>query len=78
MESMKSQVGEKQRGFLSGGGGVDQIFVSKRLVKKYKEKRKELYVPFMDLEKAYDKIFKEEQLRVPIECGINGYLIRNE
>ena len=48
MASAKEQVAEEQGGFRSGWGRIDQIFVLKQLVEKYKEKRKELYVAFKD------------------------------
>ena len=47
----------------------------KHLVEKYREKRKELYVAFMDLEKPYDKVCREELWRVLHECKVDGYLI---
>ena len=43
-------------GFRSSRGCIDQIFVFKQLVQKYREKRKELHVAFTDLVKAYDKV----------------------
>ena len=49
MESTKRQVAERQGGFRFGRGGIDQIFVMKQLVEKHREKRKALYVAFMDL-----------------------------
>ena len=64
MKSTKEQVTEEQGGFRSVRGCIDQIFVLKRLVEKYIEKRKELYAAFMDLEKEYDKICIEELWRV--------------
>ena len=51
IESTKEQVVEEQGGFRSGKGCIYQIFVSKKLVEKYREKRKELHIAFMDLEK---------------------------
>ena len=49
----------------------------KQLVKKYREKRKEMHVAFMDLKKACDKVCREGLWRVLHECGVNEYLIRN-
>ena len=77
IESTKEQVAEEQGGFRSGRGCIDQIFVLNQLVEKYREKRKELHVAFMDLEKAYDKVCREELWRVLHECGVNGHLIRS-
>ena len=59
-ESTKKYVGEEQRGFRFGWGCLDQVFVFKQLAENCREKRKELYVAFMDLEKAYDKVYREE------------------
>ena len=42
---------EEQGVFRSGGGCIDQIFVLKQLVEKYREKRKKPYGAFIDLEK---------------------------
>ena len=76
-ESTKGQAVEEQGGFRFGRGCLDQIFVLQQLVEKYKEKIKELYVAFMDLEKSYDKVCREELCRVLHGCGVHGYLIRS-
>ena len=39
---------------------MDQILLFKQLVEKYREKRKELYVALMHLEKAYDKVCRKK------------------
>ena len=49
----------------------------KQLVENYKEKRKEVHVAFMDLEKAYDKVCRETLWRMLHECRVDGYLIRS-
>ena len=36
-----------------------------------------MYVAFMDLDKAYDKVCKEALWRVLHKCGVDGYLIRS-
>jgi hypothetical protein len=46
----ESVIGEKQYGFRRCRGYVDQM--SKKII----EKNKEVYLAFMDLEKAYDRI----------------------
>ena len=48
--------GEDQCGFSEGRGCVDQIFAVRQLCDKYLGVNKEVYMAFMDLEKAYDKI----------------------
>ena len=59
IDSTKEQVAQEQGGFKSGRGCTDQIFVLKQMVEKYREKRKEMHVVFMDLEKVYDKVCRE-------------------
>ena len=44
----------KQRGFRAGRGCVDQIFTLKQIDQKCR-----VYVGFMDLEKAYDRVNRE-------------------
>ena len=52
----KDSVGEEQGGFREGRGCVDQVFALRMLGEKCREKRKDLYVCFVDLEKAYDRV----------------------
>ena len=41
------------------GGYVDQIFTLKKIGRKAREKKCRVYVGFMDLEKAYDRVNRE-------------------
>src|SRR5215469_2260738 len=68
-------VGEEQRGFRKGRGCVDQIFAVKGLCENNREKGREIYLGFMDLEKAYDRIDREALWRVVRKYGVNGRLI---
>ena len=43
----------------------------KQLIEKYREKRKELYVAFMDPDKASDKVCIKEMWRVLHEYGVD-------
>ena len=52
IERKKKEVAEEKRGFRSDRGCIDQIFVLKHLVGKYREKREDLRVALMGLEKA--------------------------
>ena len=63
----------KEQGSLkSVRGFLEQIFVLKQLVKK--RKRTELYVGFMDLGSAHDKVCREEPWRILYEYGVIEYL----
>ena len=56
--------GEEQSGFRSGSGCVDQVFVMKQMSEKFCGKNKSLFVTYMDLEKAYDRIDRDAMWRV--------------
>ena len=47
---------EEQGGFRAKRGCVDQVFTLRQVMEKAIEKRRELFVAFIDLEKAYDKV----------------------
>ena len=53
-------IGEEQGGFREGRGCVDQVFTLRMIVEKFREKKKDLYMCFMDLEKAYDRVCREK------------------
>ena len=42
-----------------GRGCVDQIFLLKQIGEKAREKKRRVYVGFIDLEKAYDRVNRE-------------------
>ena len=46
----------EQGGFRAGMGCVDQIFTSKQIGEKARKKKHRVYMGFIDLEKAYDKV----------------------
>ena len=52
-------IDDKQEGFRAGRRYVDQIFTIKQIGEKAWEKKLRVYVGFMDLEKAYDKVNRE-------------------
>ena len=41
---------DEQGGFRAGSGGVDQIFILKQIGEKAREKKRRVYVGFIDLE----------------------------
>ena len=50
---------DEQGGFRSGREYVDQIFTREQISEKAREKTRRMYVGFMDLEKAYDRVNKK-------------------
>ena len=66
---------EEQSGFREGRGCADQIFTVRCLSKKYLEKYKDVYVAFMDLEKAYDRVYRDALWQLLSVCGVGGGLL---
>ena len=50
------KVDEMQFGFMPGKGTTDAVFILRRLQEEYLDKEKKLYMCFVDLEKAFDRV----------------------
>ena len=65
---------DEQGGFRAERGCVNQIFTLKQIGEKVQEKKHRVYVDFMDLEKAYDRVNREALWQVLRMYDVGGKL----
>ena len=73
---METTICEEQFGFMPGKSTVDAIFALRQTVEKYREKQKGLHLVFIDLEKAYDRVPRQEVWRCLREKGVSEKYVR--
>ncbi|XP_068227666.1 uncharacterized protein [Palaemon carinicauda] len=57
------EIGKEQMEFMKGRGTTDGIFYPRQLMDKFREKQRDLHVVFIDLEKAFDRVPRQEVWR---------------
>ena len=65
-----------QFGFMPGKGTIDAVFVVRQLQEKYLGKLKKLYLGFVDLEKAFDRVPREVVKWALHKEGVNEWLVK--
>ena len=66
----ETTIGDEQFGFMPGRGTTDAIFAVRQLMEKRRGKQKGLHIKFIDLEKAYDRVPRQEVWRCTREKGV--------
>ena len=51
-----TEVSENQFGFMPGRSTMGAIFLLRRVIEKYKEKKRDIYMIFIDLKEVYDRV----------------------
>ena len=67
---------ESQFGFIPGRRTTYAIFTLKQAIEKHRERQKNIRVTFIDLEKAYDSVPREEIWRSSRESNVPEKYIR--
>ena len=69
-------ISDEQFGFMPGRSTTDAIFALRMLMEKYREGQKELHCVFIDLEKAYDRVPREELWYCMRKSGVAEKYVR--
>ena len=68
-------IDKMQYGFMPGRGTVDAVFVLRRLTEKFRAKNKKLFLVFLDLENAFDRVPREVIQFALSQKGAPKYLV---
>ena len=69
-------IDDSQFGFIPGRGTTDAIFVVRQLQEKYLAANKRLYMVFVDLEKAFDRVPRKVIWWAPRKLGVEEWTVR--
>ena len=71
----KVNINEQQFGFMPGKVTMNAVFILRQLQEKYLEKKKELCLAFIDLEKAFDRVPRELVRWAMRKSGVEEWLV---
>src|SRR5580693_8014586 len=67
---------EMQFGFSPGRGTIDAIFIVRQVQEKFLAKKKELWMAFVDLEKAFDRVPREVVWWALRVVGVEEWIVK--
>ena len=73
---IENKLREEQAGFRRGRSTIDQIYSIRRIIEKRWEYGLQTYCAFVDLQKAYDSVWRSAMWRVAKSYGIPSKIIR--
>lgn len=76
VQKTEGKMWDVQAGFRKGMGCVDQIFSLRNIAEKFLAKNRKVFCTFVDLEKAYDKVERDDLWSTLSVYGVDGNLIR--
>ena len=71
-------LGEEQNGFRIGRRAEDNIFVINEMIERKKSEGGKLYLGFLDIEKAYDRVSREMVCKVLEKVGLSEKIVNIE
>ena len=69
------EINQMQFGFMPGKSTIDAIFIVRQIQEKYREKKKDLYFAFVDLEKAFDRVPRKVVFWAMRKAGLDEWII---
>jgi len=69
-------INDMQFGFRSGRGTTDAIFIVRQIQERFLEKKKDLWMAFVDLEKAFDRVPREVVWWALRRLGVEEWLVK--
>lgn len=76
MSETERKIWDVQAGFRKGMGCSDQVFSLRCIAEKYLAKNQKVYCVFVDLEKAYDRVMRNELWKILSMYGVNSNLVQ--
>jgi hypothetical protein len=69
------KIDDMQFGFMAGKGTTDAIFIVRQLQEKYLSKRRDLWMAFVDLEKAFDRVPRQVVWWALRSLGVDEWIV---